>query len=90
MDESVVYRIVEGNVKEGLWDGPVNWQFEKNEKTQSFPASFTNGYWDVIDKNEDGDYVVSKSDGEHGTNTLVIHEKDIGVTAGIAGYAVND
>lgn len=90
LDESVVYRIVEGNVKEGLWDGPVNWQFEKNEKTQSFPASFTNGYWDVIDKNEDGDYVVSKSDGEHGTNTLVIHEKDIGVTAGIAGYAVND
>lgn len=85
----VVHRVVEGTAKDGLWDGPAMWKFEQGYFTSYYPVTFDNGEWVVLDYEDDGDRIVSKTgttSDQRGSAIMTAGsaEKDI---RGIAGYA---
>jgi len=50
LDASVMYRVITGNVVDGLWNGDVTWAFEENSGfTSIFPVQFDMGRWVVIE-----------------------------------------
>ena len=88
-DEEVVYRVIEGTVKDGLWNGSVNWIFEMDGEQDIYPVSFTNGYWNIIkdDPNDPLYYIIGEND-EGGI--LVLAKDDYDLTVGLAGYAITN
>jgi tetratricopeptide (TPR) repeat protein len=90
--EDVTYRIISGNVVEGLWDGDVIWSFERgSEPMHIFPVKFEKGHWVVIeidDDREDGEteYIVSKSGNTNDDNSGVMSAKNPDELEGIVGY----
>ncbi len=52
--ETVVYRIIDGTVKNGLWNGKVNWCFEEDGNILTYPVTFEQGKWVVL-RMEEGD-----------------------------------
>lgn len=83
LDQSVTYRIITGSVKDGLWDGPVTWSFERGDRTDTYTPAFQNGYWQVL-REEDGYAVVAENSSE---DRLVTATGELDKTHGLAGYA---
>jgi tetratricopeptide (TPR) repeat protein len=86
LDGKVVYRVISGNVNNGLWDGEVEWKFEEKDEISAYYPSFDNGKWVVIKYNDDG-YAVTyeKKDGD----CLVAEPEELDYTKGIEGFADN-
>lgn len=81
LNTTVTYRVIEGNVVDGLWDGTVTWRFERGEATDEYAPAFSAGIWQIL-RQEDGlSIAADNGDG----NRLVVTEPD--KTNGIAGYA---
>ena len=83
-DEEVEYKVMEGTVKDGLWNGSANWIIERDGEQDIFPVSFTNGYWNII-KDDPLYYIIGEND--EGTK-LVLPKDDYDLTEGLAGYAI--
>lgn len=83
LEESVTYRIITGNIKNGLWDGPVSWSFERGDQTDTYDPSFSDGHWEIL-REEDGYAVVAENSPE---DRLVATTDDLDKTHGLAGYA---
>lgn len=83
LEQSVTYRIITGNIKEGLWDGSVTWSFERAERTDTYAPSFSDGYWQIL-REEDGYAVVAENSPD---DRLVATTDDLDKTHGLAGYA---
>lgn len=81
LNTTVTYRIITGNVRKGLWDGRVSWQFEREDVTDEYTPSFEQGIWKIL-REEDG--LAIAADNGNG-NRLVVTEPE--KTNGIAGYA---
>lgn len=82
LDASVVYRVISGNVADGLWDGTVSWSFERTDGTDSYEPAFEKGIWVVL--REENGYLITADNGE---SVLGVSAEDQGRTYGIAGYA---
>ena len=84
LDDSVVYRRIDGNVIDGLWDGVVNWNFETDEELSENPVLFENGKWVVTGgPYEDGDY---NSSANYDDGGIYLEEADLEEIRGIVGY----
>lgn len=95
LNESVTYRILDGNTVEGLWDGEVLWQFDVSDESvfETFPVRFSQGKWNVISIEEDGDRIVCDSGyfGDGSTNRhMIIKEDDVNSVRGIVGFAKDE
>lgn len=92
LDEDVVYRVISGNIQDGLWDGAVLWKFEKTSVEETFPVTFNNGIWVAlrIDE-EDGNWIVSEDTLERGKEggTLHIEKEKQSLKVGIVGFITN-
>ena len=87
--EDVVYRVISGNVNNGLWDGDVMWTFEETDgSTSSFPVSFQNGKWLILGYDENGDAIVCEK-GSAGGSMVVKAERE-GNVCGIVGFAADN
>lgn len=90
LNADVSTRVIRGTVVDGRWNGPVQWIFErKDDEVETFPVSFTNGRWDVleVEEGEEGTkYRVSESvefsNGEDGT----LYASDPDTVEGIMGF----
>lgn len=83
LEQSVTYRVITGNIKDGLWDGPVTWSFERGDGTDTYAPSFSGGYWQVL-REEDGYAVVAENSPD---DRLVTAAGELDKTHGLAGYA---
>ena len=83
LEQSVTYRIIIGIVRNGLWDGPVTWSFERGNQTDTYEPSFHNGYWQVL-REEDGYAIVAENAPD---DRLVTASDELAKTHGLAGYA---
>lgn len=88
LSETVVYRVIKGETIDGLWDGPVDWCFDRdNGEFEVFPVSFEKGKWVVLEvdeNNEESPYVVSVTGGETGEERM--YTDDDQKICGIIGY----
>lgn len=88
--ENVTYRIINGNVVNGLWNGDIIWSFERDsELTHIFPVQFEMGHWIILEAdNDDGKtrYVVSKSGNTGDNNTGVMSTKTPNEREGVIGF----
>lgn len=90
MAGNVVYRVVSGNIDDGLWNGEVLWKFEMDSGvTHSYPVSFENGRWVILGQNSDGTWSVCERGTEPDAGGLVIHNENVDTTNGIVGFASN-
>lgn len=81
LNATVTYRIITGQVEDGLWDGTVSWRFERGGESDAYEPSFSQGIWQIL-REEDGlSIAADNGDGKR----LVVTEPD--KTNGIAGYA---
>lgn len=92
--EDVVYRVISGNVHNGLWDGSVLWKFERAgvEETNTFPVTFNNGICVALRIDEDdGAWIVSENTWERGEEggTLHIEKEKQSLKVGIVGFITN-
>ena len=89
LNESVVYRLVSGDVTDGLWDGAVLWAFDNTDGTyQSWNCTFDKGMANVVAVEEhDGAsrYVWSEESNE-GYGSLSASEGTEKQLRGIAGF----
>lgn len=83
LEQSVTHRIIIGTVRNGLWDGPVTWSFERENQTDTYEPSFQNGYWQVL-REEDGYAIVAENAPD---DRLVTASDELAKTHGLAGYA---
>lgn len=84
--EDVTYRVISGNVDKGLWNGSVEWTFERETGVvEAFPVSFDEGHWNVIRQDDDGYYLVSDNGSTESGNMFVEPEK-IDELRGIEGF----
>lgn len=83
LDEDVVYRIISGNVVNGLWDGKVQWKFDRGTEEQVYEPSFSAGKWQILREEEDGFDVVA----EGSSDVMGIPREEKDILQGIAGYA---
>lgn len=84
LDETVVTRRVEGPVTNGLWNGAVNWIFDRVDSVDVFPVNIANGKWVELRISEDGRHVVCES--IDGQGILSVADDDMGDILGIAGF----
>ena len=85
--EQVVYRVISGNVDDGIWNGNVLWQFEEADgSTKSFPVSFDNGKWMVLRYEWDGTAIVCERENGNGDYMGINPEKKDDIL-GIIGFA---
>jgi len=84
------YWSIDGSVNEGLWNGAVSCiiGFQRGSE-QVYPASFTNGYWDVIEEESTNPSYYVVSEREDGLK-LFVPKNAYDNTVGLAGYAVNN
>ena len=88
----VVYRVISGNVHEGLWDGAVLWKFERAGEEESFPVTFNDGIWVTLRIDEDdGGWIVSEGTLESGKEDgiLCIEKEKQSQKEGIVGFITN-
>lgn len=83
LEQSVTYRIITGTIRDGLWDGPVTWSFERGNQTDTYAPSFSDGHWQIL-REEDGYAVVAEKSPD---DRLVATADDLDKTHGLAGYA---
>lgn len=85
--EDVVYRVISGNVQDGLWNGDVLWKFEMADKENTYPVAFDNGRWVMIREDED-EWVVSEGTLERGKedSVLIVEKGKELVKKGIVGF----
>lgn len=81
LNETVVYRIVSGNIVDGLWNGKVQWSFDRGSSVDAYEPTFSAGKWQII--REENGYAVAADNG--GGDMLIVTEPD--ELNGIAGYA---
>lgn len=81
LNATVTYRVITGNVVDGLWDGRVTWRFERGEAADEYQPSFNKGIWRIL-RHEDG-LAIAADNGDG--RRLVVTEPE--KTNGIAGYA---
>lgn len=89
LSETVVYRVISGNVRDGLWDGVVNWCFEEGEKIRTFPVTFEQGKWVVIriENDDDGEHrIVSEHSLEDAESGTMRTSSDGDTLEGIEGF----
>lgn len=81
LNATVTYRVISGNVTNGLWDGSVSWSFERGDVVDSYTPTFEDGIWQIL-REEDGQAVVAENE-DGGILIAAEPEK----SNGIAGYA---
>lgn len=81
LNESVVYRLVSGDVSNGLWNGSVLWAFDKTDGYRSWNCTFVDGIGQLV-----GDNVWSKESNEGGRGSLAPSEGSENKVHGIAGF----
>ena len=87
MNEEVVYRVIDGNTVDGLWNGSATWKFEyEGRDDTAFPVTFDNGKWVVIREdtntnNPRNRYIVSEP-----SRNNTMHVEDPNVIQGIEGF----
>ena len=90
LNEMVRTRVLTGTVSRGLWNGSVQWKFERKDGgSDTFPVSFDMGKWVILreEEGEDGiTYVVSekKLEGGEEDRPMATHTPD--ELEGIEGY----
>lgn len=88
--EGVNKRIISGNVEQGLWDGAVDWNFEKDGFLETFPVNFTKGKWVVIEVDDEDDeypYVVCKTGiTDHEGGDMTVSQEELDEEEGIEGF----
>lgn len=80
--EGMIYRVLIGDVVDGLWEGRVTWRFEFEDLTEESYPSFSGGQWQTI--GQEKDYYIASRDGDY---TLTVTGEQLALTNGIAGYA---
>ena len=89
LNESVVYRLVSGNVTDGLWDGAVLWAFDNTDGTyQSWNCTFDKGMAHVVavEEHDGGNrYVWSERSNEGGVSLSAVEGTEDRLR-GIAGF----
>lgn len=81
LDDDVVYRIIEGNVENGLWNGDVIWNFEEAGTINENSASFDKGHWIVTDTDHDEEEGYHYSSGD-----ISLNDSDLTELRGIVGF----
>lgn len=85
-DDVVMYRVISGNVADGLWDGNVEWKFEIVDLLMEiYPVSFENGKWIII-RREGANYIVSETNGV----SMFISQEEYDELWGIVGFAYSN
>ena len=88
--EDVTYRVIRGNVDEGLWNGSVEWNFERQTGiVDVFPVSFDKGHWNVIGQDDNGHYIVCDNGSTNGgtrSGKMHIESEKIDELLGIEGF----
>ena len=90
LNEDVVYRLVSGEVSNGLWNGGVTWAFDKGDSFQEWQCTFTNGMGDIVEQrsNDDGTtHYFWSTEMTDGTKQSLGPSNGPGELKGIAGYA---
>jgi len=92
--ETVVYRLVSGDVSSGLWNGDVVWAFEEEDAYSSWDCSFVNGIGVIVDEwvdPEDGTTHYSWStQSREGKSGLSAKEGTENNPRGIAGFLFDE
>lgn len=91
LSENVVYRLVSGQVTNGLWDGEVLWAFEMEDRYRSWNCTFTDGAPIIVKTEEGGDgikYVWSEHCNEE-DGYLTSRQGEENILHGIAGFVTN-
>lgn len=83
--DSVVYRVLNGPVKDGLWDGEMTWGFEEADGYLSWGVRFHEGILEV--QSSDGQMSFANYNDDYGGNLYVAEGSDIDGLWGIVGYA---
>ena len=86
--EEVVYRIIEGDVINGLWNGTVTWSFEIDDYMDSYYPAFDNGYWVILSGEDEWGHYEVYNGGEDGS--LVVSADDLDETVGVLGYTTSE
>lgn len=82
--EGTTYRVLSGNVVDGLWDGEMQWGFETiNGGVNIWNVTFHNGILEAKGKNFDGKFIM----GTNGSGDLAADEVFANDIHGIIGYA---
>lgn len=87
--EDVNKRIISGNVQQGLWNGAVDWSFEKGSVTEIFPVNFTNGKWVVIGTEDDDNgyrYIVCENGTPDRVGTMTVQAGELDEQERIEGF----
>lgn len=82
LNVSVTYRIIRGDVSEGLWNGGVQWIFDREGESEEFTPSFNNGEWVVKRTDSDGEKIADEN-----AEGLILIAGDSDEIWGIAGFA---
>lgn len=81
LNSAVTYRVILGQVTDGLWDGQVTWRFETGDAATDYHPTFTAGQWQIMTVDENGYAVADRND----QGDLIVRNPD--ATVGIVGYA---
>ena len=88
LNKAVVYRYISGNVANGLYNGTLEWQFEKEGTSISGLAPvFTAGVPQVIGNDAGGNYLLY--DGGEGHQLVIEKKDDPKQKWGIAGFSAH-
>lgn len=71
-----------GNVKNGLWDGPVNISWTQGGSTMNYTANATNGLFTQIGTDQSGNPMIAKN----GDQGISVTQSELSTPAGIRGY----
>lgn len=91
LNESVVYRLVSGDVSNGLWNGSVLWAFDQTGGYHSWNCTFADGIGQIVKaekSQQDGlmHYIWSEQSNEGSYGSLVAIEGSENEIHGIAGF----
>lgn len=81
LNATVNYRIIIGEVVDGLWNGQVTWRFERGDTVDEYYPSFSDGVWQII--REENGFAIAAENADGGILIAAEPEK----RNGIAGYA---
>lgn len=88
LNEDVETRVITGTVSQGVWNGSVQWKFERTDGTvQAWTVSFEAGKWVIIEESEDEDgihYRAATRDNEG--NDVSLSTKTPDKIEGIEGF----
>lgn len=81
LNATVNYRVIIGEVVDGLWNGQVTWRFERGDTVDEYYPSFSDGVWQII--REENGFAIAAENADGGILIAAEPEK----RNGIAGYA---